>query len=607
MLRKLYLNSKFAGISLLALSLAFALLSAPLVRATSPADDDVHILDSIRIGGAGDPCGEQLRTTNWLDPTQWRSTWNYQNNYNNAQSDTEDFVDELTSNMETGSGWAVMQRPNANSGNMNMITIQTFAPSATLTLIDGGRLLSSSAVRSFDIMLNPGSSCRLQNYNSGAQSVSSYGNSIAGEYGYLFVASNHIVYPSDYEGPQIPATNAHADLDGDGLNAAQETTQGTSNYNKDTDGDGLSDFVESTSNPNRNNVFCGSTCAYPDPTQKDLYVEVDWMKDSSNRIFKPSPAQLALAVNSYSAKGINAHFDTGQYGGGNELPTYTSDLSRTPTTGVVDYYDYKNGGDGITANFASNRNLIWHYMIYGNSYPESTGSSGWAQIMGSDIFISGGLVEDMSGLANKDRAIASTMFHEIGHNLCLSDVQAYAEQPLECIYDGVDNNDPNDAQYNLPNYKSVMNYRYQLTDQDDLGVVNYSDGTNGTGDHDDWSAVMLGMGKFTGTRTALGATTLGRYVTMPDGSVVVEEEPADKLKEQYEQSQKTKPTENNQQQNSSSSSEVENTNPIKTPSHPTTTEQTKGIDFTVLAIIGGLVTATIIGLLIRYTLRKRHK
>jgi hypothetical protein len=157
-------------------------------------------------------------------------------------------------------------------------------------------------------------------------------------------------------------------------------------------------------------------------------------------------------------------------------------------------------------------------MIYGYNYAESSGSSGWAETMGDDLFISGGLISDMTGLVSLDRAIAGTMAHEIGHNLCLSDEQVFVEQPSECVFNGIDNDG-----YKPQNYESVMNYRYQLTDDDDLGVVDY------------WGAVALGMGGFSGTRTAQGARDLpDNYDVLPDGSVIIKEAPIQEIVESNE-------------------------------------------------------------------------
>jgi len=235
----------------------------------------------------------------------------------------------------------------------------------------------------------------------------------------------------------------------------------------------------------------------------------------------------------FANKGINFHADTGQFGGGSELAVYTQTLPNTVTPGQVDFWDYRDGGDGITANFSPDRSLIWRYMIYGYNYAEYPNSTGWAQTMGDDLFVSGGLIENATGLASVDRAVAGTIAHEVGHTLCLSDEQIFTEQPTECVFSGIDNDS-----YKPQNYESVMNYRYQLTKEDDLGIVDYSDGSNITDDHDDWSAIALGMGGFSGTHTAPGKIIGNYYISekgniysvSPDGSIIVPKIPIDSVR-----------------------------------------------------------------------------
>ena len=333
-------------------------------------------------------------------------------------------------------------------------------------------------------------------------------------------------YPIGYTGSLIQGQVP--DIDGDGLDMAEELAQGTSEGMADTDGDGLSDYVESTLYPNRTSVFCGiPLCAYPDPLVKDVYVELDWMNDTADsRVLKPSGAQLTYVQDMFDDKNAKLHIDTGQYGGGNALPLYIHDLRIDPTLNVADFGDFKDGGDGITANFAANRHSIWKYMIYGYgyiksgdpNYPAISGSSGLAEVSGDDIFVAGGIVEDSTGLVSLDRAVANTIAHEIGHTLCLSLVQIYQEQNAGCVYNGIDNDS-----YKPENYLSVMNYRYQLTDDDDMGVVDYSDGTNGSGDHDDWNGVFAGMRDFNGTQTQLGSKRVfAKNKTMDPDKIVQE-------------------------------------------------------------------------------------
>jgi hypothetical protein len=276
--------------------------------------------------------------------------------------------------------------------------------------------------------------------------------------------------------------------------------QGTFDNNEDTDGDGIRDRKESIWYEDRDDVFCDTTtspytCAYPDPTSKDLYVEMDWMYDPiKDRSFKPNAVQLEKIEDAFDVQGIKFHADTGQFGGGNELQSYEEFLSTDDSLTTVDYNDFKLGYDSYPPNFNTDRGGIWRYMILGYGYTKEPNSSGIAEVGGSDSFISSGLIEDTFTYADLDDALAGTMIHEIGHNLCLSDTLVYVDQPSECAHGGVDSDSITYVFYN-----SAMNYRYQFD------TIDYSDGSHGLNDHDDWSAVKLGISEFTKVHTPLSA------------------------------------------------------------------------------------------------------
>lgn len=265
-------------------------------------------------------------------------------------------------------------------------------------------------------------------------------------------------YPSGYEGILVPDTSI------------------------DNDGDGLSDYVESQWHLGREDIFCGSQCAYPNPTINDLYVENDWM-DSGTTEYKPSSTQLDLVVDAFEAKGIKLHVDTGQYGGGNQLVAYEEELRIQPTVDETDFFDLKNG-DGINAsNFSEARRDIWRYLVTGNK--RDTASSGGTYTGTGNIFVAIGRVKELNP-TGQNQAIAGTIIHELGHSLCLSDDLDYLDQDPACLFAGIDN-------YNASSdYDSSMNYHKQFS------MVNYSNGLNGTNDHDDWSAILVGMDDFVG-------------------------------------------------------------------------------------------------------------
>lgn len=309
----------------------------------------------------------------------------------------------------------------------------------------------------------------------------------------LFASTPPVTYPSGYEGISIPGIQ---DSDGDGLSFARESAQGTSDIDIDYDDDGIDDFKESRWYADRDDVFCGSSeCTYPNPTKKDLYVELDWMyKDF--RDYKPTPTQLSKVVDAYENQDILAHFDTGQFGGGERLPTFSGSLIFRPTEGQFDFYDMKSGVNSIPPQFSEDRYRIWHYMITGYNFmamSNEAGSTGAAYPGDDDSIISLEKVEELADTlqynsSELDTAVAGTILHELGHNLCLSDSEDYDNQAAECVYDEIDkplNQNPSE------DYVSVMNYRFQLSEND------YSHGSNGTpDDHNDWAGIMIGMKDF---------------------------------------------------------------------------------------------------------------
>lgn len=286
----------------------------------------------------------------------------------------------------------------------------------------------------------------------------------------------------------------YTDDDEDGLQYSQEIAQGTVDNNPDYDGDGLSDYVESTSYTARGSVFCNqaqTTCEYPDPLAKDIYVESDWMdKPGANGYsMQLSNTQVQSIKDSFDDKNITLHIDTGQLGGGSEVP-YNANIYYGAQPNSVDFYDYKLGGNGITAQFAPDRRDIYHYMISGDSYrDDATGqpslSSGGSYTGDDDFFVSYGYIKEnmQSEYSTFDTAISGTTMHELGHGLCLSKYNngnpEYPGQPADCRFAGVDASFGN-------TYNSVMNYDMQFS------IVDYSDGILGApNDHNDWNAIRL--------------------------------------------------------------------------------------------------------------------
>lgn len=468
----------------------FAFLDGSNVSASSAYDDVIKLTDSLKVES---PSGEVDVTSTYgiLMASGCGST----------------YYDSFMAAVNNGGDWAIVNHDESAGKRIriiwspiaNSLTAQFASDSPAMKYLYLSGLMGYAQFGQYGHTGSP--MCDYATTPTTLNAVVLSMNTFASDEGIL--ANTYSVnYPSGYSGVLLPSPSA------------------------DTDGDGLRNYIESQWYPGRDDIFCGTQCAYPNPVEKDLYVELDWMKDGFDE-YKPSSTQLNLVKDMFEDKNINFHIDTGQFGGGNELATYTASLPNSDRDNEVDAGDYKLGGDGISANFSTDRESIWHYMIAGNQYIDGndtgpSGSSGWAEVLGDQSFIAMGIVENASGVVSVDRAVANSIAHELGHNLCLDTTQYYIQQPEECVYSGIDNSDSNDAFYHLLNYESVMNYRYQLTDVDDMGVVDYSNGSHGSGDHDDWTGVMLGMGGFSGERTEIGMQRGWLYPRSPDGTIIAQ-------------------------------------------------------------------------------------
>jgi hypothetical protein len=184
----------------------------------------------------------------------------------------------------------------------------------------------------------------------------------------------------------------------------------------------------------------------PTASEKDIYVEVDWLKGH-----KPNQASLDNVIAAFATANpsIKLHIQVDE-----EIP-YHWQLVNPPDQGVTGlsdthfeslkklYFGTSNdrspsSGTQINEKLTLKRQ-VFHYAIFGHS--QSSGASGIAEISGQDIFIT--LGNWAAGTGTQDEQ-AGTFMHELGHNLNLK-------------HGG--NNDINCK----PNYLSVMNYPFQFS------------------------------------------------------------------------------------------------------------------------------------------------
>lgn len=281
--------------------------------------------------------------------------------------------------------------------------------------------------------------------------------------------STEYVTPASGDAGSTMSCVAPTDADGDRLPDAVETdtghfesaaATGTDPTDSDTDNDSLSDGDE----------VLGTTGGLDLPAlgtsgvRKDILVEADWFGDSldcGTHSHRPTVAQETRFSNAFDAAptsnpdgstGINVVLDYGQGGattGGNLVP----DADGVLMSGV-------NSSEFVTiknANFASNRNGYFHYVLMPHRYNATSSSSGQAEINGDDLIVS-----LQCSLSTNN--VANTLMHELGHNI------------------GLRHGGNSDTNYK-PNYNSVMNYRYQFPGVDTdcnvagNGVLNFSTGS----------------------------------------------------------------------------------------------------------------------------------
>jgi hypothetical protein len=272
-----------------------------------------------------------------------------------------------------------------------------------------------------------------------------------------------------------------ADSDGDALPDSWET------HGIDYDGDGV---------PELDLPAMGA-----DPNHKDLFVEVDWMVKGKTCVwficwggkdFAPQRDALRDVVAAYAAApvsnpdgttGIRMHIDSGA----DSImdPRTQATWGSRSRGGAIPHQDVLGSSSGNTYNwsaleavksarFDQARRDAFHYVVYADRFGsgDTQKSSGISRgIPGGDLVLADGHSSWGGGFTRTQER--GTFMHELGHNMNL--------------WHG---GGPNGNLNNSVDYRSIMNYRYQLPGLPPNSGLDYSRGAP----YDDWANLRFDGG-----------------------------------------------------------------------------------------------------------------
>jgi hypothetical protein len=221
-----------------------------------------------------------------------------------------------------------------------------------------------------------------------------------------------------------------------------------------------------------------------DPYRRDIFLELDFMDGGPDNINNSvSNRAYELVKRPFNRRDIVFHIDSGQIYGGDIIP-FDDYVTNDESVNITEEFYMKDESEawrrgvfhyGIICYFSKPAG----YAFRGDMYP----SMGYGP--GTNCFIFGSnlirVFEEEKIFYTTDREFlyASNIMHEIGHNFGFRFGSPF----------GVDNfGGSNPWRINFwlfANYKSCMNYRYVYK------ILDYSDGSHGKRDHDDWEHIDL--------------------------------------------------------------------------------------------------------------------
>ena len=213
-----------------------------------------------------------------------------------------------------------------------------------------------------------------------------------------------------------------------------------------------------------------------DPYRQDVLIEYDFMETgpSGEENIVPFEAD-ELLKNPFHRRNINIHIDR------NEMIPFEENVAIEDVFNIYDEYFLHNDSN-------SWRRSVFHYGLFVNECsPPGYGFSGdvipyWGYIPGTNGFVISCRQMERSAVRDSNTlayTFGSAIMHEMGHNFGIRRGNPSGCDNRGCIYP-----------WRLPfwlyrNYQSLMNYRYTYK------IFDYSDGSHGKRDFDDWNVIDL--------------------------------------------------------------------------------------------------------------------
>jgi hypothetical protein len=213
-----------------------------------------------------------------------------------------------------------------------------------------------------------------------------------------------------------------------------------------------------------------------DPYRKDVLIEYDFMETGPNGDENIVPPHADdLLKNPYHRRNIVIHVNR------DEMIPFDEDAGIQEVFDIYNNYFVHNDPDNW-------KRSVFHYGLFVNECtPPGYGFSGdvspyWGYIPGTNGFVISCRQMERSSIRDSNTlayTFGSAIMHEMGHNFGIRNGNPPGCDNRGCIYP-----------WRLPfwlywNYKSIMNYRYTYK------IFDYSDGSHGTRDFNDWAEIDL--------------------------------------------------------------------------------------------------------------------